>query len=128
MLQTARAVAEVRAMRVSTGQLNNLIAQQKMRGDTNVMYALIEKHTRYALPFSAFILTIMGASLSSRKRRGGIGLNIGIGIALSFTYILFLRFSQMFVYSGAMAPVVALWLPNVIFGVVAAFLYSRASK
>ena len=92
------------------------------------MYALIEKHTRYALPFSAFILTIMGASLSSRKRRGGIGLNIGIGIALSFTYILFLRFSQMFVYSGAMIPVVALWLPNVIFGVVAAFLYSRASK
>ncbi len=110
------------------GQLNNLISQQKLRGDSNVMYALIEKHTRYALPFSAFILTIMGASLSSRKRRGGIGLNIGIGIALSFTYILFLRFSQMFVYSGAMIPVVALWLPNVIFGVVAAFLYSRASK
>ena len=110
------------------GPLNNLIAQQKMRGDTNVMYALIEKHTRYALPFSAFILTIMGVSLSSRKRRGGIGLNIGIGIALSFTYILFLRFSQMFVYSGVMAPFVALWLPNVFFGIVAAFLYSRASK
>ena len=110
------------------GQLNNLISQQKLRGDSNVMYALIEKHTRYALPFSAFILTIMGVSLSSRKRRGGIGLNIGIGIALSFTYILFLRFSQMFVYSGAMAPAVALWLPNLIFGIIAAFLYSRASK
>lgn len=110
------------------GQLDNLISQQKLRGDSNVMYALIEKHTRYALPFSAFILTIMGVSLSSRKRRGGIGLNIGIGIALSFTYILFLRFSQMFVYSGAMAPAVALWLPNLIFGIIAAFLYSRASK
>ena len=109
-------------------QLDNLISQQKLRGDSNVMYALIEKHTRYALPFSAFILTIMGVSLSSRKRRGGIGLNIGIGIALSFTYILFLRFSQMFVYSGAMTPAVALWLPNVIFGIIAAFLYSRASK
>ncbi len=110
------------------GQLNSLIAQQKMRGDTNVIYALIEKHTRYALPFSAFILTIMGVSLSSRKRRGGIGLNIGIGIALSFTYILFLRFSQMFVFAGVMAPFVALWLPNLLFGIVAAFLYSRASK
>ena len=109
-------------------QLDGLIAQQKLRGDSNVMYAQIEKHTRYALPFSAFILTIMGVSLSSRKRRGGIGLNIGIGIALSFTYILFLRFSQMFVYSGAMPPVVALWLPNLIFGIVAAFLYYRASK
>ena len=110
------------------GQLNNLIAQQKLRGDSNVMYALIEKHTRYALPFSAFILTIIGVSLSSRKRRGGIGLNIGVGIALSFTYILFLRFSQMFVYSGALSPMVALWLPNILFGAVAIFLYSRASK
>ena len=109
-------------------QLENLIAQQKLRGDSNVMYALIEKHTRYALPFSAFILTIIGVSLSSRKRRGGIGLNIGIGIALSFTYILFLRFSQMFVYSGAMSPMLALWLPNVIFGIVAIFLYLQASK
>ena len=110
------------------GPLNMLIRQQKLRGDANVMYSLIEKHTRYALPFSAFILTIMGVSLSSRRRRGGIGLNIGIGIALSFTYILFLRFSQMFVYSGALPPFVALWLPNVLFGVVAAFLYHRASK
>ena len=110
------------------GQLNNLISQQNLRGDSNVMYALIEKHTRYALPFSAFILTIIGVSLSSRKRRGGIGLNIGIGIALSFTYILFLRFSQMFVYSGAMSPMVALWLPNIIYGMVAIFLYTRASK
>ncbi|MBQ6286806.1 MAG: LptF/LptG family permease [Bacteroidales bacterium] len=108
--------------------LNGLIKQQKLRGDANVMYSLIEKHTRYALPFSAFILTIMGVSLSSRKRRGGIGLNIGIGIALSFTYILFLRFSQMFVYSGSLPPFVALWLPNVIFGIVAAFLYYQASK
>ena len=108
--------------------LNQLITTQKMRGDANVMYALIERHTRYALPFSAFILTLMGVCLSSRKRRGGIGLNIGIGIGLSFTYILFLRFSQMFVYSGAMPPVVALWLPNVIFGIIAAVLYSRASR
>ena len=110
------------------GHLNKLISQQKLRGDSNVMYALIEKHTRYALPFSAFILTIIGVSLSSRKRRGGIGLNIGIGIALSFTYILFLRFSQMFVYSGAMSPLIALWLPNVLFGIVAIFLYLQASK
>ncbi len=109
-------------------QLDKLIATQRMRGDANVMYALIEKQNRFALPFSAFILTLMGVSLSSRKRRGGIGLNIGIGIGLSFTYILFMRFSQMFVYSGALPPVVALWLPNVIFGVIAAVLYNRASK
>ena len=108
--------------------LNQLIATQRLRGDANVMYALIEKHTRYALPFSAFILTLIGVSLSSRKRRGGIGWNIGVGIALSFTYILFLRFSQMFVYSGALPPVIALWLPNLIYSVIAAVLYDRASR
>ena len=108
--------------------LNQLIATQRMRGDANVMYALIEKHTRYALPFSAFILTLIGVSLSSRKRRGGIGWNIGVGIALSFTYILFLRFSQMFVYGGTLPPVIALWLPNLIYSVIAAVLYYRASR
>ncbi|MFA6591882.1 MAG: LptF/LptG family permease [Bacteroidales bacterium] len=113
---------------LSFKDLNNLIDTQKIRGDADVMYALIEKHTRLALPFSAFILTIMGVSLSSRKRRGGIGWNIGIGIALSFSYILFLRFSQMFVYTDMLPPGIAIWLPNIIFAVVAAVLYRQASK
>ncbi len=109
-------------------QLNELIATQQMRGDQMVKYALIEKHTRFAMPFSAFILTIMGVSLSSKKRRGGIGLNIGIGIALSFSYILFLRFSQMFVHTGTLPPSLALWLPNLIFAIIAVFLYRIAPK
>ena len=108
--------------------LNELIATQQMRGDQMVKYALIEKHTRFALPFSAFILTIIGVSLSSQKRRGGIGLNIGIGIALSFSYILFLRFSQMFVHTGTLPPAIALWLPNMLFAVVAVALYRMAPK
>lgn len=110
------------------GQLQGLIATQKMRGDSNVMYAQIEKHTRFAMPFSAFILTIMGLALSSRKKRGGIGLNIGVGIALSFSYILFMRFSQMFVYTGMLSPAVALWVPNMLFAAIAAFLYKIAPK
>ena len=109
-------------------ELNELIDTQKMRGDANVKFALIEKNTRFALPFSAFILTIMGVALSSKKRRGGIGWNIGIGIALAFTYILFLRFSQMFVHAGALPPVIALWIPNVVFTIIAAFLYRIAPK
>ena len=109
-------------------ELNQLIDLQKMRGDANVKYALIEKNTRFALPFSAFILTIMGVALSSKKRRGGIGWNIGIGIALAFTYILFLRFSQMFVHTGALPPFIALWLPNLVFVIIAAILYKIAPK
>ena len=109
-------------------ELNELIDIQRMRGDANVKFALIEKNTRFALPFSAFILTIMGVALSSKKRRGGIGWNIGIGIALAFTYILFLRFSQMFVHTGALPPAIALWLPNVVFTIIAVFLYRIAPK
>ena len=109
-------------------ELNELIDTQEMRGDQMVKYALIEKHTRFAMPFSAFILTLIGVSLSSKKRRGGIGMNIGIGIALSFSYILFLRFSQMFVHTGALPPGVALWLPNFLYAIIAAFLYRIAPK
>ena len=109
-------------------ELNELIAVQKMRGDANVKLALIEKHTRLALPFSAFILTIMGVALSSKKKRGGIGWNIGIGIALAFTYILFLRFSQMFVITDTLPPAIAIWLPNVLYAIIAAVLYRMAPK
>ncbi|MBO5193914.1 MAG: LptF/LptG family permease [Bacteroidales bacterium] len=113
---------------LSYGELNDLIATQKMRGDANVKLSLIEKHKRFALPFSAFILTIMGVALSSKKRRGGIGWNIGIGIALAFTYILFLRFSEMFVYADVMPPGIALWVPNLVFAVIAGLLYRIAPK
>lgn len=113
---------------LSIKNLNALIETQKMRGDSNVMYADIEKNNRYALPFSAFILTIMGVALSSRKKRGGIGWNLGLGIGLAFTYILFMRFSQMFVYAGTMSATIALWLPNVIFAIIAAILYKKAPK
>ena len=109
-------------------QLNDLIDTQKMRGDEGVMYAQIEKQRRYTLPFSAFILTIMAVSLTSRKKRGGIGWNIAIGIALAFLYILFLRFSEMFVYTGMLPPGVALWLPNVIYTGIAVILYRMAPK
>ena len=109
-------------------ELNQEIDKLKMRGDDRVKLAQVQKNTRVAVPFSAFILTLMGVSLSSKKRRGGIGLNIGIGIALSFTYILFLRFSEMFVRGDVLSPAVALWVPNMVFAVVAAVLYRLAPK
>ena len=108
--------------------LSDLIETQNMRGDANVMYAQIEKNRRLALPFSAIILTIMGVTLSSRKKRGGIGWNIGLGIALAFGYILFLRLSEMFVYTNTLPAWIALWIPNVLFAIIAAFIYSKAHK
>ncbi|MBQ3723452.1 MAG: LptF/LptG family permease [Bacteroidales bacterium] len=110
------------------GELKELIETQKLRGDANVMYSEIEQHTRFALPFSAFILTLMGVSLSARKRRGGIGWNIAAGIALAFSYILFLKFSQMFVTTDTLPPGLALWLPNFIYAIITAVLYWKAPK
>ena len=109
-------------------ELNDLIATQKMRGDANVMYAAIERQRRLTMPFSVLILTIIGVSLSARKRRGGIGWNIAIGIALAFSYIFFLRMSEMFVYTDTLPPGVAMWLPNLLYTVIAYFLYRRACK
>ena len=109
-------------------ELDELIRIQEMRGDANVKYSLIEKHTRFSLPFSAFILTIIGVALSSKKRRGGIGWNIALGIALAFTYILFMRFSQMFVHTDTLSPAVALWLPNIVYTIIAIVLYRLAPK
>lgn len=110
------------------GQLRRLIRDQKIRGDKDVMFSLIEQNERWAMPFAAFILTLIGVSLSSVKRRGGIGLNIGIGIALSFSYILFMRFSQMFVYSNTLPPFIAIWMPNVLYLIIAIYLYRIAPK
>ncbi len=113
---------------LSYRELNNLIETQKMRGDGMVKYSLIEKNTRFSMPFSAFILTLIGVSLSSKKRRGGIGLNLGIGIALSFSYILFMRFSEMFVFTDTLPPALAIWLPNILYAIIGAILYRLAPK
>jgi lipopolysaccharide export system permease protein len=109
-------------------ELNALIETQEMRGDANVMYALIERNKRYTLPFSAFILTIMAVSLTSRKKRGGIGFNPALGIGLAFLYILFLRFSEMFVYTGTLPAGLAMWMPNIVYTIIAAVLYRLAPK
>ncbi|MCH5173805.1 MAG: LptF/LptG family permease [Bacteroidales bacterium] len=108
--------------------LNALIETQKMRGDANVMYAQIEKNRRMTLPFSAFILTIMAVALTSKKKRGGIGFNLALGIGLAFLYILFLKFSEMFVYTGTMPAGIALWIPNIVYTFIAAILYRIAPK
>lgn len=109
-------------------ELNAFIAQEKMRGAENVAFYEVEKHRRTAYPFATFILTIMGVSLSSRKVRGGIGLQLGAGILLSFTYILFMQVTTTFATNGSMPPVLAVWIPNIVFAGIAFYLVARAPK
>ena len=108
-------------------ELKQHIEEQKMRG-VKAQSAIIEQYNRTSIPFSVFVLTLIGVSLSSRKVRGGIGLQIGSGIALSFAYILLLRFSEIFIQLGIATPIVAAWLPNILFLIIAIALYRSAPK
>ncbi len=109
-------------------QLNDFIEEQKLQGADTIEYLLIEKHSRFAYPFSVFILTLIGVSISSRKVRGGIGLHIGLGLALSFSYILFMRFSTMFAVGGLLSPELSAWIPNILYAFIALGLYRMAPK
>lgn len=109
-------------------ELNDYIHLLRLQGSEELKLFLIEKHRRFANPFAVFILTLIGVSLSSRKIRGGIGMNIGIGLTLSFSYILFLQFSSQFSLKGSLGPMLAMWIPNIIYSVVALVLYKLAPK
>ncbi|WP_439184124.1 LptF/LptG family permease [Carboxylicivirga taeanensis] len=109
-------------------ELDAYIEAQRARGVGNLEEFLIEKYKRIASPFSAFILTLIGVSLASRKVRGGMGLHIGVGIALSFSYILFMTISTTFAVNGNMNPMLAVWLPNIVFTAIAFYLYIKAPK
>lgn len=113
---------------LNNSELRHYIAEQQRRGLGNIEEFQIELYKRIASPFASFILTLIGVSLSSRKVRGGMGLNIVVGIALSFSYILFLTISTTFAVSGSIPPLLAVWLPNIVFSIIGAVLYFKAPK
>ena len=113
---------------MSLKELDEFIQKQRMQGETNVISYLIERHNRIAFPFTTFILTLIGVAVSSRKIRGGIGLQIAIGVVISFTFILFLQFSKQFAIGGMLPVMAAVWLPNVFFLIVAIFLMRMAPR
>jgi lipopolysaccharide export system permease protein len=109
-------------------ELNDYIELLKMQGSDELKLFLIEKHRRISNPFSVFILTLIGVSLSSKKIRGGIGMSIGIGLILTFSYILFQQFASQFSLKGTLGPMIAMWIPNIIYTVVGFALYKIAPK
>ena len=109
-------------------ELNRYIGEQRAKGADNILPYEIEKHKRLASPAAIIILTIIGASLSSRKTRGGMGLNLGIGITITFAYILFLEFFRVFAISGVISPFLAGWLPNIIFATIGIYFLAKAPK
>lgn len=107
-------------------ELLDYISKQTSRGSGNVVQYEVEFHKRIAMSFSSFILTIIGLALSSRKRKGGMGLSLGIGLALSFSYIMLQTVSATFAIQDNTPPMLAAWVPNIIFAIVAYFCYRHA--
>lgn len=111
---------------LTSPELKRYISKQKDRGSGNVVQYEVEYHKRIATCFASFILTIIGASLSARKRKGGMGLYLGIGMVLSFSYILLQAVSSTFAINANTPPMLAAWIPNLLYFVIAYFCYKKA--
>jgi lipopolysaccharide export system permease protein len=111
-----------------TPALNEFIKLEKIRGSEGLNTLLVERYNRDAIPVSVLILTIIGAVLASRKVRGGSGLHLAMGVVISVLYILFSRFTIVFATKGSFTPFLAAWTPNLIFGLLAFYLYKKAPK
>lgn len=113
---------------MTSPELKAYVDRQKQRGFANTKEFEIEYHKRIAMSFASFILTTIGLALSSRKVKGGMGLHLGIGLALSFSYILFQTVSATFAVNANMPPVIAVWIPNILYAFIALYLYRNAPK
>jgi len=109
-------------------ELKEFIIKETQKGSSRIEFYKVEMYKRTSFPFATFILTIIGVSISSRKIRGGVGLHIALGIVLSCVYILFMHVSVTFATSGLAQPLIAVWIPNIIFTLVAFYLYRNAQQ
>ena len=116
------------AQQMTNPELSAYMDRQRARGAGNVKAFEVEYHKRWASPLGAFIMTLLGVTLSSRKVRGGMGKNLGVGIVLTAIYILFSTVSTTFSVKNVMSPFMAAWLPNLVFLAISIPLYIRASK
>lgn len=113
---------------MTTPEIREYIIKQRERGAANVSTFEVEYHRRFASAFAAFILTFIGVSLSCVKKKGGMGLSLGLGLALSFAYILFSTVSSTFAVNANWPPLLAVWIPNILFILISVYLYRRTPK
>jgi lipopolysaccharide export system permease protein len=109
-------------------QLREHIAKKVLRGDPDVQAFQVKKYERWAFPFATIILTLIAVAVSSRKVRGGIGFHLGLGLALTFIYILFMQVSAVFGAFGSVPAYIAVWIPNILFGIIAVVMIRLAPK
>lgn len=118
---------QVTAM-MTTPELLEFIEKEKFRGSETLTNHIIELNNRTAYPFSSFILVLIAVSISSKKRRGGLGINIAIGLVLVMIYIFFMEVSTSLSTAGSLSPTLAVWTPNIVFGLLGIYAFRIAPK
>ncbi|WP_281637582.1 LptF/LptG family permease [Flavobacterium marginilacus] len=113
---------------LSLGELNAFIDKEKKRGSSNINVYLVVLYKKYSVPVSAFILTIIAVSVSSMKRRGGMGVNLAIGIAVAFSFVFLDKIFGVLAEKSSFSPFIAVWLPNIVFGILAVYLLRNAKR
>lgn len=112
----------------SNSEINQMIKIERARSSNNIFFYLTEKYRRIASPVSIIILTLIGVSVSSVKQRGGVGLHLGKGLLISFAFLFAMQFFNSYGAKGTLPPLTAVWLPNIIFGLIALRLLQRTQK
>lgn len=113
---------------LNLGKLNKFIDKEKKRGSSNINVYLVVLYKKYSIPVSAFILTIIAVAVSSMKRRGGMGMNLAIGIGLAFAFVFFDKIFGVMAEKSSIPPMLAVWLPNIVFGILAIYLLRNAKR
>ena len=113
---------------LSLGKLNAFIKKERERGSSNINVYLVVLYKKYSVPVSAFILTIIAVAVSAMKRRGGMGTNLAIGIALAFAFVFFDKIFGVLAEKSSIPPMLAVWLPNIAFGILAIYLLRNAKR
>ncbi len=110
------------------GELRKFIEREKKRGNSNISAYYVVLYRKFSNPVSAFILTIIAVAVSSMKRRGGMGVNLALGIIIAFSYVFLDKIFGVLGEKASMSPLLAVWTPNLVFGILAAYLLRNAVK
>ncbi|UQD57573.1 LptF/LptG family permease [Flavobacterium sp. K5-23] len=113
---------------LSLNKLYKFIDKEKKRGSSNINVYMVVLYKKFSVPVSAFILTIIAVSVSAMKRRGGMGMNLTIGIAIAFGFVFFDKIFGVLAEKSTFSPLIAVWFPNVVFGILAIFLLRNAKR
>jgi lipopolysaccharide export system permease protein len=109
-------------------ELKDFISAERMRGSDMTAFYEIELYQRTSYPFATYVLTLIAVSLASRKVRGGLGLNLVIGFIFAFIYIFSMRITTVAATNAGLEPLIAVWIPNILFGIIGIFIYRLAPK